>query len=100
MAPPGEHTTRRTVLRRPRAPAAPAIWPDTKRGEDPARNPDPRARPQGGSILPTRVFPGPGDIDNVYGPAGRTHSSTTAGLDAKRREPDSKLLPSPREPLR
>ena len=44
------------------------------------------------------VFPSRGGIDNVYGPAGRIHSPTTAGPDAKRREPGSKLLPSRREP--
>ena len=44
------------------------------------------------------VFAGPGGIDNVYGPAGRIYSPTTAGPDAKRREPGSKLLPSRREP--
>lgn len=44
------------------------------------------------------VFPSRGGIDNVYGPAGRIYSPTTAGPDAKKREPGSKLLPSPREP--
>lgn len=50
--------------------------------------------------LPHRAdaFPGRGGIDNVYGPAGRIYSPTTAGLDTKRREPGSKLLPSRREP--
>ena len=40
----------------------------------------------------------PGGIDNVYGPAGRIYSPPTAELDAKRGEPGSKLLPSPRGP--
>ena len=44
------------------------------------------------------VFPGRGGIDNVYGPTGRTHDPTTTGLDTKKREPGSKLLPSRREP--
>ena len=37
------------------------------------------------------VFPSRGGIDNVYGPAGRIYSPTTAGPDAKKREPGSKL---------
>ena len=44
------------------------------------------------------ILPGRGGIDNVYGPTGRIYSPTTAGLDAKRREPSSKLLPSRRGP--
>mgnify|MGYP001688207377 FL=1 len=44
------------------------------------------------------ILPGRGGIDNVYGPAGRIYSPTTAGLDAKRGEPGSQLLPSRREP--
>ena len=103
MAPPGEHTTRRTVLRQPRAPAAPAIWPDTKRGENPTHNPNPAApepRPEPRRSRPpgrARMFPGPRGIDNVYGPAGRTHSPTTTVLDAKREE-DPTRNPNPAAP--
>ena len=44
------------------------------------------------------ILLGRGGIDVVYTPAGRIYSPTTAGLDAKRREPGSKLLPSRRGP--
>ena len=46
------------------------------------------------------MFPGRGGIDNVYGPAGRTHSTKTAELDGKRREPGSNPYPAPAGPPR
>ena len=46
-------------------------------------------------------LPGPGGgIDNVYGPAGRIYSTTTAELDGKRREPGSNPYPAPAGPPR
>ena len=72
-----------TCARRPAGPAPPSS-PTHTRG-------DPTPRRAG-------VFPSRGGIDNVYGPAGRIYSPTTAGLDAKRGEPGSQLLPSRREP--
>ncbi len=108
MAPPGGHTTQclrpggqfsgghgPTVDARPGG-SGHLAGHEEKREPDP--QPQPTNRPPGGSIPPTRVFPGRGGIDNVYGPAGRIYSPTTAGLDTKRREPGSKLLPSRREP--
>ena len=50
--PPGEHTTRTPAAagrRWTHGPADPAIWPDTKRGENPTHKPNPAApaRPSG-----------------------------------------------------
>ena len=52
--------------------------------------------------LPHRagMFPGRGGIDNVYGPAGRIYSPTTAELDGERREPGSNPYPAPAGPPR
>ena len=118
MAPPGEHIARQWT----HSPAAadpadgPVVFPGPRgyrqrlypriantrpRQQFPgARSPtvDTQTDDRSASAHRARVFPGRRGIDNVYGPTGRTHHPTTAGLDTKRREPGSKLLPSRREP--
>lgn len=74
-----------TCARRPAGPAPPSS-PTRTRG-------DPTPRRAG-------RFPGRGGIDNVYGPAGRIYSTTTAELDGKRREPGSNPYPAPAGPPR
>ena len=74
-------------------------------GHEEKREPDPQPRPPR-AVPPTQpepragMFPGRGGIDNVYGPAGRIYSTTTADLDAKRREPGSNPYAAPAGPPR